>query len=65
MAVMVYAEIELKRKVDWQTLLTRNKEDRMEYAKADICDNFKFFHKMSGFDLHLMHVEPIETLRDL
>jgi hypothetical protein len=24
-----------------------------------------FFHKMSGFDLRLMHVEPIETLRDL
>jgi hypothetical protein len=24
-----------------------------------------FSHKMSGFDLRLMHVEPIKTLRDL
>jgi hypothetical protein len=43
MAAMVYAEIQLKRKVDWQTLLTRNKEDRTGYAKADIPDNFIFF----------------------
>jgi hypothetical protein len=28
MAAMVYAEIELKRKVDWRTVFTRNKEDR-------------------------------------
>ena len=43
MAAMVYAEIELKKKVDWRTVLTRNKEDRTEYAKADIPDNFSFF----------------------
>jgi hypothetical protein len=64
-AAMVYAEIELKRKVDWRTVFTRNKEDRTEYAKADVPDNFSFFDKMSGFNLRLMHVEPIETLRDL
>jgi hypothetical protein len=66
MAAMVYAKLQLKRKVDWRTLLTKNKEDITEYAKADVPDNFNFFfHKMSGFDLRLMHVEPIETLRDL
>jgi hypothetical protein len=43
MAAMVYAEIELKRKVDWRTVFTRNKEDRTEYAKADVPDNFSFF----------------------
>ena len=43
MAAMVYAEIELKKKVDWRTVLTRKKEDRTEYAKADIPDNFSFF----------------------
>jgi hypothetical protein len=43
MAPMVYAEIELKRKVDWRTIFTRNKEDRTEYAKADVPDNFSFF----------------------
>jgi hypothetical protein len=43
MAAMVYAEIELKRKVDWRTVFTRNKEDKMEYAKADVPDNFSFF----------------------
>jgi hypothetical protein len=48
MAAMVYAEIELKRKVDWQTLLTRNKEDRTEYVKADIPDNFNFFPQNVG-----------------
>ena len=45
MATMVYAEIELKKKVDWRTIFTRKKEDRMEYAKADILDNFSFFQK--------------------
>jgi hypothetical protein len=48
MAAMVYAEIELKRKVDWQILLTRNKEDRTGYAKADIPDNFSFFQEKDG-----------------
>jgi hypothetical protein len=48
MATMVYAEIELKRKVDWQTLFTRNKEDRTEYAKADVLDNFSFFRQNVG-----------------
>jgi hypothetical protein len=38
----------LKRKVDWQTLLTRNKEDRTEYVKADIPDNFNFFPQNVG-----------------
>jgi hypothetical protein len=48
MAAMVYAEIELKRKVDWRTLLTRNKEDRTGYTKADIPDNFSFFQEKDG-----------------
>jgi hypothetical protein len=48
MAVMVYAEIELKRKVDWRTLLTMNKEDRTGYAKANIPDNFTFFQEKDG-----------------
>jgi hypothetical protein len=48
MAMMVYAEIELKRKVDWRTVLTRNKEDRTEYAKVDIPDNFNFFSQNVG-----------------
>jgi hypothetical protein len=43
MVAMVYAEIELKRKVDWRTVFTKNKEDRTEYAKADVPDNFSFF----------------------
>jgi hypothetical protein len=53
MAAMVYAEIELKRKVDWRTLLTRNKEDRTGYAKADIPDNFTFFPQKVGVRLVL------------
>jgi hypothetical protein len=48
MAAMVYAEIELKRKVDWRIVFTRNKEDRMEYAKADVPDNFSFFQQNVG-----------------
>jgi hypothetical protein len=40
MAVMLYAELELKRKVDRRTLLTRNKEDKMEYAEKDVPNNF-------------------------
>jgi hypothetical protein len=48
MAAMVYAEIELKRKVDWRTVFTRNKEDRTEYAKADVPDNFSFFPQNVG-----------------
>jgi hypothetical protein len=48
MAAMVYAEIELKRKVDWQTVFTRNKEDRTKYAKADVHDNFSFFPQNVG-----------------
>jgi hypothetical protein len=43
MAAMVYTDIVLKKKVDWRTMLTRNKEDRTEYAKADVSDNFSFF----------------------
>jgi hypothetical protein len=45
---MVYAEIELKRKVDWRTVFTKNKEDRTEYAKADVPDNFSFFTQKVG-----------------
>jgi hypothetical protein len=48
MAAMVYAEIELKRKVDWRTVFTRNKEDRTEYVKADVLDNFSFFRQNVG-----------------
>jgi hypothetical protein len=48
MAAMVYAEIELKRKVDWRTVFTRNKEDKTEYAKADVPDNFSFFPQNVG-----------------
>jgi hypothetical protein len=48
MAAMVYAEIELKRKVDWRIVFTRNKEDRTEYAKADVPDNFSFFPQNVG-----------------
>jgi hypothetical protein len=40
---MVYAEIELKRKVDWRTVFTRNKEDRTDYA--DVPNNFSFFRQ--------------------
>jgi hypothetical protein len=48
MAAMVYAKIELKRKVDWRTVFTRNKEDRTEYAKVDVPDNFSFFRQNVG-----------------
>jgi hypothetical protein len=48
MAAMVYAEIELKRKVDWRTRLTRNMEDRTGYTKADIPNNFTFFQEKDG-----------------
>jgi chromosome segregation ATPase len=48
MVAMVYAEIELKRKVDWRTLFTRNKEDRTKYAKANVPDNFSFFQQNVG-----------------
>ena len=48
MATMVYAEIELKKKMDWRTVYTKNKEDKMEYDKADIPDNFSFFRQNVG-----------------
>ena len=48
MAAMVYAKIELKRKVDSQTILTKNKKDRTEYAKTDIPENFNFFRQNIG-----------------
>jgi hypothetical protein len=48
MVAMVYVEIVLKKKVDWRTVLTRNKEDRTEYAKADVPDNFSFFRQNVG-----------------
>jgi hypothetical protein len=43
LVVMLYAELELKRKVDWRTVFSRNKEDRMEYAERDVSDNFSTF----------------------
>jgi hypothetical protein len=45
MAAMLYVELELKRKVDWRTLLTRNKEDKTEYAERDVPDNFSTFQQ--------------------
>ena len=45
MVAMVYAKIEPKKKVDWQLVFTKNKEDRTEYTKADILDNFSFFRQ--------------------
>jgi len=48
LAAMVYAELELKKKVDWRSVLTRNKEDRTEYSKPDIPDNFSFFQEDVG-----------------
>jgi hypothetical protein len=43
LAVMLYVELELTRKVDWRTVLTKNKEDRTEYAERDVHDNFSTF----------------------
>ena len=48
MATMIYTEIKLKRKVDWQTILTKKKEDKTEYTKTDIPDNFSFFWENIG-----------------
>jgi hypothetical protein len=45
LAAMLYTELELKRKVDWQMVLTKNKEDRMEYAERDVPDNYSTFHQ--------------------
>jgi hypothetical protein len=52
-AAMVYVEIVLKRKVDWRTVFTRNKEDITEYAKGDVPDNFKIFRQNVGVGLAL------------
>jgi hypothetical protein len=54
MAAMLYAELELKRKVDWRTLLTRNKEDRMEYAERYVLDNFSTFQQSVEVGLALV-----------
>jgi hypothetical protein len=48
MAAMLYAELELKRKVDWRTLLTKNKGDRIEYAKRDVPEKFNTFQQNVG-----------------
>jgi hypothetical protein len=48
MAAMFYAELVLKRKVDWPSLLTRNKGDRMEYVQKDVPDNFNTFQQSFG-----------------
>jgi hypothetical protein len=48
MVAIVYAEIELKRKVDFWTVFTRNKEDKTGYAKANVPDNFSFFPQNVG-----------------
>jgi hypothetical protein len=37
---MLYAELVLKRKVDWRTVFTSNLDYRMEYAERDIPDSF-------------------------
>jgi hypothetical protein len=53
MVAMLYAELVLKRKVDWRIVLTRNKEDRTEYAEADVLDNFSFSPQNVGVGLAL------------
>jgi hypothetical protein len=53
MAAMLYAELVLKRKVDWRTLLTRNKKNRTEYAEKDVPNNFNFFPQNVGVGLAL------------
>jgi hypothetical protein len=65
MVAMLYAELELRRKVDWQSLLTRNKETERSMRKEMCLTTSILPKKMLGLDLHLMHMEPIETLQDL
>ena len=48
MAAMLYVELELKRKVDSQSLLTRNKRDITEYVERDMLDNFSTFQQNVG-----------------
>ena len=43
--MIIYVEIELKKKVDLRTIFSKSKEDRMEYVKIDILDNFSFFQQ--------------------
>jgi hypothetical protein len=64
MAAMVYVEIELKRKVDWRTLLTRNKEDRTEYAKADVLDNFRVRPALDARGANRNTSRSTRTVRD-
>jgi hypothetical protein len=56
MAAMLYTELVLKKKVDWRSLLTRNKGDRTEYVEKDVLDNFSTFQQNVGvgptFDAH-------------
>ena len=52
MAAILYADLELKRKVDWRTLLTRNKRNRTEYVKKDVPDNFSTFQQNIALDAH-------------
>ena len=40
---MLYVKLELKRKVDWWILLTRNKKDGTEYVERDVPDNLSIF----------------------
>jgi hypothetical protein len=65
MVAMLYVELVLMRKVDWRSLLTRNKGDRTEYAEKDVPDNFSTFQQNVGPDLRLMYMELIKTLQDL
>ena len=51
MAAMIYTQIESKKKIDWQTVVIRNKEDRMEYPKINILNNFSFFRQNVGVGL--------------
>jgi hypothetical protein len=48
MVAILYVELELKRKVDWRSLLTRNKGDRTEYVERDVLDNSSTFQQNVG-----------------
>jgi hypothetical protein len=45
LAAMLYAELELKKKVDWRMVLTKNKEDKTKYSERDVPNNFSTFQQ--------------------
>ena len=51
---MLYAELELKRKVDWGTMLIRNKKNITEYAERDVPNNFSTFQQSVEIGLVLV-----------